>query len=553
MAKDIKIIPLGGLGEVGKNMLCVEYDKDIVIIDAGLMFPKDNMPGIDLLLPNMKYLEDNQSRIKGILITHGHEDHIGAIPYLLRKLNPPIYAPPLACDLIKTKLREHPSISKSVIREISTGEHLKLGKLSIEYFNVCHSIPDACGVIIKTPLGTIVHTGDFKIDHTPVDNRAADLQRLGELGREGVLLLLSDSTYAEVPGYTPSERTVTETLDWVINKSKGRVLVATFASLISRVQQVVDIAFKHDRKVSLVGRSMVNNITMSLDKGYLKADPRMILPLEQLNALPAKSQLIVLTGAQGEPLSVLSRIANKRHREISIMEGDTVIISATPIPGNEVAVASVIDGLVRQGAKVITRRNIPGVHVPGHASQEELKLMLRLLTPQYFIPIHGEYRMLVAHSELAAEVGIPKENIFVIQDGDVLNISGTHAEVIDKIPTDDIFIDGLQMWELPTTTLRNRRTIGKQGIVLIVVTNSEDNGQHHTNFEIVSKGFVDIDEGSNEIFELAKDYLSEATQTIDITTHDEESLNRLLVDLLRPFFYKATKKRPMIVATLINR
>ena len=553
MAKDIKIIPLGGLGEVGKNMLCVEYDKDIVIIDAGLMFPKDNMPGIDLLLPNMKYLEDNQSRIKGILITHGHEDHIGAIPYLLRKLNPPIYAPPLACDLIKTKLREHPSISKSVIREISTGEHLKLGKLSIEYFNVCHSIPDACGVIIKTPLGTIVHTGDFKIDHTPVDNRAADLQRLGELGREGVLLLLSDSTYAEVPGYTPSERTVTETLDWVINKSKGRVLVATFASLISRVQQVVDIAFKHDRKVSLVGRSMVNNITMSLDKGYLKADPRMILPLEQLNALPAKSQLIVLTGAQGEPLSVLSRIANKRHREISIMEGDTDIISATPIPGNEVAVASVIDGLVRQGAKVITRRNIPGVHVPGHASQEELKLMLRLLTPQYFIPIHGEYRMLVAHSELAAEVGIPKENIFVIQDGDVLNISGTHAEVIDKIPTDDIFIDGLQMWELPTTTLRNRRTIGKQGIVLIVVTNSEDNGQHHTNFEIVSKGFVDIDEGSNEIFELAKDYLSEATQTIDITTHDEESLNRLLVDLLRPFFYKATKKRPMIVATLINR
>lgn len=551
MPKDIKIIPLGGLGEIGKNMLCIDYDKDIVVIDAGLMFPKDNMPGVDLLLPNTNYLEENKARIKGILITHGHEDHIGALPYLLRKIDAPVYGPPLACDLIKTKLTEHPSISKSIIKEIKPGERLKLGKLSIEYFHVSHSIPDACGVVIRTPLGTIVHTGDFKIDHTPIDNRAADLQRLGEIGKEGVLLLLSDSTYAEVPGYTPSEKTVTETLDWVIGKASGRVLIATFASLIARVQQVIDVSTKYHRKVSLVGRSMVNNMTMSLEKGYLKAPSQTIIPLEQLHSLPLESQLIVLTGAQGEPMSVLSRIANRRHREISIAEGDTVIISATPIPGNEVAVASVIDGLTKQGAKVITRRNIPGVHVPGHASQEELKLMLRLLTPKYFIPIHGEYRMLVAHSELAKEIGIDPQNIFVLEDGDVLSISATNAELTGKVPATDVLIDGLQMWDLPTNVIQNRRTMGKHGVVLAVVTCFEENN-FHPGVEIVSKGFIDVDDGSNEIIDAAKELLVESIRSLNLEDHDEVSLNRIIIEVLKPFFSKETKKRPMIVTTLVR-
>ena len=551
MSKEIKIIPLGGLGEIGKNMLCIDYDKDIVVVDAGLMFPKDNMPGVDLLLPNTNYLEENKARIKGILITHGHEDHIGGLPYLLRKINAPVYGPPLACDLIKTKLNEHPSISKSVIKEIKAGERIKLGKLSIEYFQVSHSIPDACGVIIKTPLGTIVHTGDFKIDHTPIDNRAADLQRLGEIGKEGVLLLLSDSTYAEVPGYTPSEKTVTETLDWVIGKATGRVLVATFASLIARVQQVVDVAIRHNRKVSLLGRSMVNNMTMSLERGYLKAHSQTIIPLEQLNSLQNESQLIVLTGAQGEPMSVLARIANRRHREISISEGDTVIISASPIPGNEVAVASVIDGLTKQGAKVITRRNIPGVHVPGHASQEELKLMLRLLTPKYFIPIHGEYRMLVAHSELAKEVGVIQQNIFVLQDGDVLGIDANSAKLLEKIPAGDIVIDGLQMWDLPANIIQNRRTLGRNGIVLVVVTSFAENS-FAPGIEIVSKGFVDIDDGSNKVIETAKDLLIESIKSVNLEDHDEASLNRIFAEVLKPFFSKETKKRPMIVTTLIK-
>lgn len=545
MNNPVRIVPLGGLGEVGKNMMAVEYGDDIVVIDAGVMFPKQDMHGVDLVLPDTTYLVERADRVRAVLITHGHEDHTGALPYVLRDLHVPVYAPPLAHDLVQVKLQEHSGLGRYELHEVNPGDSLTFGAITAEYFRVCHSIPDACGIALTTPAGLIVHSGDFKIDHTPVDGRRTDLQRLAELGREGVLLLLSDSTYAEVPGYTESEQVVGVALDRALAEAPGRVLVATFASLIARVQQVVDAAVKSGRKVAPAGRSMVNNVNMAVAKGYIKAPPGTIVSLDELAALPPERQAIVLTGAQGEPLAVLARIANRSSRDISIQDDDTVIISASTIPGNETLVARVIDDLTRQGARVVTRRTSPGVHVQGHASQEELKLMLGLIKPKYFVPIHGEYRMLQAHAELAESVGVEHDNIFVIEDGDVLEVEDAGAAVVDHVPAGHVYVDGLRLWDTRSAVLRDRRKLSREGFVVVVVPFDGATGEALGDPEIVTSGFIDVEE-SEGLIDRATTLVAEALRAPSKPL-DEGSIDHAVREALRGFFQEQTGRRPMIV------
>ena len=436
-----------------------------------------------------------------------------------------------------------PAWSATTCARRTRGDRLQFGAIEAEYFRVCHSIPDACGIALRTPAGLVVHTGDFKIDHTPVDGRPTDLQRLAELSREGVLLLLSDSTYAEMAGYTPSENVVATALDHVIADAEGRVLVTTFASLIARVQQVVDAAIKHGRKVAPVGRSMIQNVNMAVAKGYVTAPSGTILDLQQLSMLDDDEQVIVLTGSQGEPLSVLTRVANHAHRDIEIRPGDTVVISATAIPGNETVIASVIDNLTRQGATVLTRRTVPGVHVPGHASQEELKLMLRLVKPRYFVPIHGEYRMLVAHAGLAAQTGVAPDDIFVLEDGDVLEIDATGAEVVDQVPAGHVYVDGLRLWDVGNAVLRDRRVLSRDGFIVVVVPIDRASGRVQGEPEIVSSGFI-MPEESGDLMERAVALVLETLR--DPKNLDDDVSSRVRGALGR-FLYEETRRRPMIV------
>jgi ribonuclease J len=551
MGDSLRIVPLGGLGEVGKNMMAIEHGDDIVVIDAGVMFPKEGMHGIDLVLPDTTYLVENRDKVRAILITHGHEDHTGALPYVLRDLQVPVYAPPLAHDLVQVKLKEHSGVGRYDLREIHPGDTVELGSITAEYFRVCHSIPDACGIALHTPSGVVVHSGDFKIDHTPVSGLPTELQRLAELGREGVLLLLSDSTYAEMPGYTPSEQVVGVALDHAISDAQGRVLVTTFASLIARVQQVIDVAVKHGRKVALAGRSMVDNVNMALEKGYIKAPSGTIVTLKALKELPDDEQIIVTTGAQGEPLAVLARVANRSNRDIQIQEGDTVILSSSTIPGNETLVSNVIDNLSRQGAKVLTRHNAQ-VHVPGHASQEELKLMLNLIKPHYFVPIHGEYRMLAAHRELAIAVGVDRDNIYVLEDGDVLEITDGHAAQAEHVPAGHIFVDGLRLWDVRNAVLRDRRALARDGFVVVVVPLDHATGELLGDVEIVSSGFIDMDD-SEELVDEATVLVTQALRSESAPQRLEESyITSRVRESLAGFLHKQTGRRPMIVSMPID-
>ncbi len=414
MAKPrLKIIPLGGLSEIGKNMMVIESKDDLIVIDAGLMFPEEEMLGVDLVIPDISYLLERRDKIRGILVTHGHEDHIGALPYVLPQLEVPVYATQLTKGLISVKLKERKALAGADLRVVSPGETITLGEFQVEFFPVCHSIPDAVGLIIRTPLGTIVHSGDFKLDYTPVSGKPTDLSRLAQLGSEGVLLLLSDSTYAELPGYTPSERVVGEALDRIMAEAPGRVIITTFSSLVSRIQQVIDSAAKHGRRVFVVGRNMNDIVRMALELDYLRAPDGIMGRLDEVKKMPHDKIVFVTTGSQGEPTSALVRIANRDHRQLHILPGDTVAISATPVPGNEALVARTMDNLLRQGAQVVYSAIAP-VHVHGHGSQEELKLLLNVVKPKYFVPIHGEYRHLSQHAKLAESIGIARESIFVI-------------------------------------------------------------------------------------------------------------------------------------------
>ena len=537
----LRVIPLGGLGEIGKNMMALEYHREIIVIDAGVLFPEQDMLGVDLIIPEISYLIQNRDRVRAIFITHGHEDHTGALPYVLRELKVPVYAPRLAMGLISVKLKEHRGLRGVELVEAQPGKEIKAGPFRVDFFRVAHSIPDAMGLAIRTPLGMVIHTGDFKIDHTPVDGHPVSLAELAQLCKDGVFLLLADSTYAELPGYTPSERVVGEVLDRAIGEAQGRVMIATFASLISRVQLIIDAAFKHGRKVGTVGRSMVNNVKMAREMGYLIDPGNVLVQMSELRKLPPDKVVVVTTGSQGEPTSALVRIANREHREIQIIPGDTVILSSTPIPGNETVVSRTIDNLFRQGAEVLYDK-VALVHVHGHASQEELKLMLNLTRPKFFVPVHGAYRHLIAHTALAHSQGVPQENTFVLEDGDVLELSDAGGETVGQVPAGHVYIDGKHMWDMKSVVLRDRQALSRDGIVVVMLT-VDKAGRVVKRPAVVSSGFVDISE-STDLLERTSEAALNAVGNGDITTQVKEALGS--------FLYKETGRRPMILTMTVE-
>jgi ribonuclease J len=531
-------------------MMLLEYENDILIIDAGLMFPGEDMLGIDVVIPDISYLLERKEKIRGIVITHGHEDHIGALPYILHQLgNIPVYATKLTQGLISVKLKEGKISGGARLKTITSGVQVTVGKFRFEFFDVCHSIPDAVGIIIYTPVGTVVHSGDFKLDYTPVDSRPTDLSRLSQLGAQGVLLLLADSTYAELPGYTPSERVVGETLDRIMSNAPGRVIVTTFSSLIARIQQVIDSAAKYQRKVFIVGRSMNDTVKMSIELGYLNAPNGVIGRLEESHKLPHNKVVFITTGSQGEPTSALVRMANQDHNQVHIQRGDTVILSATPIPGNEALVNRTVDALFKRGAQVIYNK-LAEVHVHGHASQEELKLLLNLVKPKYFMPIHGEYRHLSLHAKLAEAVGIPKTNTFVMEDGDILELNAQSARVAGKINAGNVYVDGLSVGDVGNVVLHDRRVISRDGMAVVVLAVDKDTGHLVGRPDIVSRGFVDTRE-AKDLIEASRDYL---TQTLNHQSqlNDWGVVSLKVKDSLGGFLYEKTRRRPIIIPVLVK-
>lgn len=549
----LKIIPLGGLGEIGKNMMLLEYDDDILIIDCGLMFPEEDMLGIDLVIPDLSYAIERRGNIRGIVITHGHEDHIGALPYLLPQLTNgdiPIYSSKLTQGLIKVKLKERRVKEGVNLKFLEFGQKEKLGKFSIELFPVCHSIPDAAGIIITTPEGIIVHSGDFKIDYTPVNGNGTDLSRLAQLGAEGVLLLLSDSTYAELPGYTPSEQIVGASLENVIANAPGRVVVTTFSSLVSRIQQVIDAAIKHERRVFIIGRSMSDTVRMALDMGYLHAPDDVLGRIDELKGMPNEKIVMVTTGSQGEPTSALVRMANRDHRHVNIQRGDTIVLSATPVPGNESLVNRTVDSLFKQGARVMYDK-LGQVHVHGHASQEELKLLLNLVKPKYFVPIHGEYRHLSLHGRLGESIGIPVKNIFILEDGDVLELSSQSAKVNGKVGSGNVYVDGLSVGDADGVVLRTRRMLSRDGIVVVIIAVNRQSGKLVGRPDIVTRGFVDTREFKDMMAE-SRDLLAKTLDHGSGRVAEWGFINTKVKDTLEKFYYKKTKRRPMILPFMVK-
>ena len=545
----LRILPLGGLGEIGKNMMVLECGEDIIIVDCGVQFPTEDMPGVDLIIPDVSYLASRSHRVRGILITHGHEDHIGALPYVLPDLDAPVYAPRLAHGLITVKLNERRSTRDAVVHVVEPEQPVKFGdNFRATWFRVCHSIPDAMGIYIETPWGSVIHTGDFKIDHTPVDGHTIDLPALAERGKNGVLLLCSDSTYAELPGYTPSEHTMGDALDRAVGDAPGRVIVATFASLISRIQQVITAAENHGRHVAFVGRSMVANVQMATEMGYLDALPGTIIPVRDVTSLPPESVVLMTTGSQGEPTSALVRIANGESRDVDLMEGDTVVISATPIPGNERAVSQTIDNLLRQGAHVLYDRVAP-VHVHGHASQEELKLMLNLTRPRYFVPVHGEYRHLRAHAQLAWELGAAPDGIFVLEDGDILEIDQNGAAITGSIPAGPIYLDGPTVMDPDSVVLRERRSLARDGVV-VVCAGVDSEGELTGPIQVAGSGFMDPADANHAFKRLAE--AVEMGVTGDLPPNDPDKARANIRKVARQFLRNDLNKRPMIIPVILD-
>lgn len=544
----LQIIPLGGLGEIGKNMTVIRYNNQILLIDAGLAFPDDDMPGIDLVIPDYSYLLENKDKVLGILITHGHEDHIGALPYLLKELNVPVLGTRLTVGLIQAKLNEA-KLGHVVTHEIKPGDSVKLGVFKVEFINGTHSIPGSLGLALRTPLGTIVHTGDFKLDHTPVSGGILDVHKFSELGDKGVLCLLSDSTNVERPGFTRSEQLVGQNIDEAFANAQGRVIFASFASNVNRLQQAITAAFKYQRQVAVVGRSMVNVVSIASELGYLDIPEGTLVEVDEIINLPVHQVCILTTGSQGEPMSALTRMAMHDHRQISISPGDTVIISASPIPGNEKAVARNIDMLFKLGAKVIYE-SISGMHVSGHASQEELKLMLSMVKPKYFIPVHGEYRMLMKHAELAEQLGIPRENIFVAEIGSVIEFTHQGAKIADKVPSGRVLIDGLGVGDVGNIVLRDRKQLSQDGILIVVLTLSGATGAVIAGPDVVTRGFVYVRESEtmlNEIRAITRKTMLRCEQN---NIREWAALKNQIRDVLSKYLYEKTKRRPMIIPIL---
>jgi len=547
----LSLIPLGGVGEIGKNMMVVEVEDEILIIDAGVMFPEDDLLGIDLVIPDITYLKKNKERIKGVVLTHGHLDHIGALPYLLKEINVPVYGTKLTLGLVRGKLKEHGLLKDAYLKHVYPGHSVEIGdNFNVEFIRVNHSIADACALAVHTPVGVLVYASDFKFDQTPVNGQMADIHRLAELGDEGVLALFSDSTNAERAGYTMSEKVVGEAVDDIFSDAQGRIIVASFASNIDRIQQFIDSAFKNDRKVAVTGRSMINNVHIAKDLGYLDIPEGMLVDLEELKHLRDDQVVLITTGSQGEPMAALTRMARGDHRHINIKNGDTVVVSATAIPGNEKSVGKTINKLFKRGAEVIYE-SVSGVHVSGHASQEELKLMLNLTKPKFFIPVHGEYRHLNRHAKLAQEVGISKENIFITEPGNVLEFSNDDSQTAGSVKAGRVLVDGLGVGDVGNIVLRDRRLLSQDGILIVVLT-IDQKGQIIAGPDIISRGFVYIRE-SEALLSAATNRVENALSKCEENNVTEWSvLKSEIKDALGSFIYHRIKRRPMILPIIME-
>ncbi len=548
--KKLQIIPLGGLGEIGKNMTAFRYGDEIIVIDAGLMFPEDDMLGIDLVIPDITYLLENRDKIKAIFLTHGHEDHIGALPYVMKQIDVPVYGTALTLGILHGRLKEN-RVSSANLQTVKPGDIIKAGVFTVDFIRVNHSIPDAVALAITTPMGVVIHTGDFKIDHTPVDGEVTEFSKFAEYGNRGVLALLADSTNAERPGFTASEKVVGQTFDDEFRSAKKRIIVATFSSNVHRIQQVVDAAVKYKRKVAVIGRSMINVVNIAKELGYLKAPEGVIIDIDETRNYSDEQIVIITTGSQGEPMSALTRMALNDHKKVNIKPGDTVIISATPIPGNEKLVSRTINHLYKLGAEVIYEKS-NGVHVSGHASQEEIKLIHNLVRPQFFIPVHGEYRHLMKHAGIAESLGMPKENILIAENGSIIEVKKTGIALNGKVPSGKVLVDGLGVGDVGNIVLRDRRQLSQDGIMIVVVTVDKENCHIVSGPDIVSRGFVYVREAEG-LMEDAQEKVRAALERCEEQKVSEWSVIKSTVrDTLGRFLFEKTRRRPMILPIIME-
>ncbi len=546
----VRIIPLGGLGEIGKNMTAIRYQDSILIIDAGLMFPEEELLGIDIVIPDISYLTENKDKVKAILLTHGHEDHVGGLPYVLKEMNVPVYGSKLTLGIVEEKLKEH-SLGNVQLRVVRPRDMISIDPFEVEFIRVSHSIPDSLAIALHTPMGIILHTGDVKLDQTPVDGEVVDYRKFAELGEKGVLVMMGDSTNADKKGFTMSEKVVGNTFDELFGKCEGRIIVTTFASNVHRIQQVICTAKKYGRKVVVVGRSMVNNVRISSQLGYMDIPEGILIEMEDIGKYPANEIVIVTTGSQGEPMSALTRIATADHRWVAIEPGDTVIISATPIPGNEKLVSKTVDLLFRQGAEVIYEKEA-GVHVSGHASQEELKILLNLIRPRYFIPVHGEYRHLMKHAKLAESLGIPRSRIFVVENGQIIEVGKKKAVISGKVAAGKVLVDGLGVGDVGNIVLRDRKQLSQDGIMIVVVTINKESGEIVAGPDIVSRGFVYVRE-SERLIENAREKVNEALDICSKRNISEWAVIKAQVrEKLGKHLFEKTGRRPMILPIIVE-
>ena len=549
--ESLRIIPLGGLGEIGKNITAIEYEDEIIVIDCGISFPDEDMYGIDLVIPDIKYLLDNKDKVKGLFLTHGHEDHIGAIPYILKQINMHVYGTKLTIGLVESKLKEHDMLSKTNLIPISQGESIKLNKLIIEFIRVTHSIAESCALAIHTPIGIVLHTGDFKIDYTPIDGKVMDLNRIAQLGQEGILLLMADSTNVERAGHSLSEKIIGETLNRIISNANGRVIVATFASNIHRMQQIADASMMYNRKIVFSGRSMENISNVAMDLGYLHIPEESIVGIEDLNRYPSDKITIITTGSQGEPMAGLSRIAYGSHRHISIEQDDLFIISASPIPGNDKLVSRVINQLYRKGVEVIYE-DLEDIHVSGHAYKEELKLIHTLVKPKYFMPVHGEYRHLKHHSDLALKLGMDKSNVFTLETGQVLEISQDKAIATEKVHTGVVFVDGIGVGDVGNIVLRDRRDLARDGMVTIVVAINKETYSIVSGPDIITRGFIYARE-SEDLIKKIKDVAKEEIEIcLENNIIEWQVLKSGVRKSVEQLLYHKTKRRPSVFPIIME-